>query len=509
MRKRSLTVAALAALTLVATRAPAQDAYGRGTVGTGNATPLLTCNQAYMGNAQFALTVSNGRGGSSGWLGLSTTPGSFFVGGTEILIGIPNLVALFPVSLNGAAGVPGAGSATLNLPLTFPVAPALAGLSYYAQYVGNDYPTPSTPAASRGLRVEITMPPSVFVGLSVGGSTDTHYFVDPLAPALQRQANATHTDNVTDAVWTRGGRDLFVGTSIRNEVNWADVGTFPPVWQTVYTASASGCYGMGFDRATKRLFTFTDPGTNSRELVALDGDPNSSTFGQVLANSTSLFATNLVERWALSPSGKLAVFMAPLIAPFNLEIIDTDPASATYMQIIRTAPVPISGGLSLGVRVRFTNEEDAILVLIQQAGSTPAEIARYDIAGNTFVDFNPGMSGVQHIGANSSPPAALGSAPGDIELSPDGTFAIVSGFGGSGWAGRLDLQPFNSSVFAYTPITTTASNAWACGLSRDGKLMSVGSWSPPQLFFFDPLTGASKGTVALSGASNIYTITHR
>ena len=39
--------------------------------------------------------------------------------------------------------------------------------------------------------------------------------------------------------------------------------------------------------------------------------------------------------------------------------------------------------------------------------------------------------------------------------------------------------------------------------------MSVGSWSPPQLFLLDPQTGASKGTVPLSGASNIYTIKHR
>lgn len=509
MRIPRLTVAALAALAFVTTRAPAQDAYGTGAPGTGNVTPLLSCTQAYMGNAQFALTISNGRGGSSGWVGISTAPGSFFVGGTEILVGIPSLVALLPVTLNGAAGVPGAGSATLNIPLSFPVAPSLAGLSYYVQYVGNDSPTPPSPASSRGLRVEITMPPSVFVGLSVGGSTDTHYFVDPVAPALQLQSNATHTDNVTDAVWARGGRDLFVGSSIRNQVNWADVSSFPPVWQTIYTASASGCYGMGFDRATKRLFTFTDPGTNSRELVALDGDPASATFGQVLANSTNLFSTNLVERWALSPSGKLAVFMAPLIAPFNLEIIDTDPASGTYMQIIRTAPVPISGGLSIGTRVRFTNEEDAILVLVQQAGTTPAELARYDIASNTFVDFNPSMSGTQNIGANSSPAALFGSAPTDIEMSPDGTFAIISGFGGTGWAGRLDIQPNNPSVFAYTPITTSTPNGWACGLSRDGKLMSVGSWSPPQLFFFDPLTGAAKGSVSLSGASNIYTITHR
>jgi hypothetical protein len=50
---------------LLCSGAMAQDAYGVGTAGSGGFVPVLSSNQAWMGNAGFALNVTHGLGGAS------------------------------------------------------------------------------------------------------------------------------------------------------------------------------------------------------------------------------------------------------------------------------------------------------------------------------------------------------------------------------------------------------------------------------------------------------------
>ncbi len=495
----------------------AQVTYGKGSPGAGGFIPILSCNQAYMGNGKFAFQIQKGKGGTPGLLGLSVQPASFRVGSTQILINLvpPNLLLLLPVSLGGQPGQPGVGTAAIPLPLAFPPTPALAGLDFYAQFVAFDYPTPGSPAASRGLKVEMTYPPVVFVGTSVGGSTDPHYFVDPLIPILLKQANSTYTDNCTGAEFAYGGMGLFIGSSIRHQVNYADVSTLPAQWRTIYTSSGSGCYGMGYDKPNRRLYTLTNPGNNQRELVALDVvNPSSPNFGKALGNTVMMAGGNpMTERWTLAPSGKTAAVLVGFINTITLTIVDTDPKNLTYLKVLMKSPVPVSGlgGLSLATQVRYTQDEDVILVTIQNAGANPGEIARYDVGPAKWIDHNPSQTGIQNIGPSSAPVALLGSAPTDIEMAPDGTFAVISGFAGPGWAGRLDLVPGSVSHWGYQTLTPGPSlrGAWACGLSRDGSLMSIGTFPSPQLVLVDPKTGKLVGTVGLPGASNVYTVEHR
>jgi len=493
-----------------------QEWYGKGSPGTGGYTPVLTSNQAYMGNGKFAFQIRLGLGGSGGLFGLSLKPTRFLMGTSELLISpFPgDLLLLLPVNLGGQKNQPGVGSATIPIPLGFPPTPTIAGLPIYAQYIGLDYPTPGSPAATQGLRVELSYPPLVFVGTSVGGSTDPYYLIDPLAQKLVHQGGVAQTDNVTAAAWAYGGVGLFVGSSIRNQVNYADVSSMPPTWRTIYTSAGQGCYGVGYDWNNRRLYTLTDPGSSARELVALDAvNPASPSFGKPLGNTSGLsVGAALVERWLLSPSGKQAAVLAMvgILGPVNLVLVDTDPMSVNYMKSLIVTQVPASG-MHLTTRVAFTQDEQVVMVVIQNVGSTPGEIARYEIATNTWLDHNTTMPGIQNIGPNSVPAAVFGSAPTDIDVDGTGTFAVVSGFGGTGWAGRLDLKPGRPSSFAYQTLTPTSTlpGAWACGLSRDGSLLGIGTFPNAQLVLADPQTGTLIGTVAMPSASNVYTVEFR
>ena len=109
---RRFSLVSLLAL-LVGASAEAQVPYGNGSPGTGGNVPRLTSNQAFMGNANFSYSVSNGLGGASALLGLSLGKSSFFVGTTEILLNLGQLIILVPLGLTGPNGTPGAGMASL------------------------------------------------------------------------------------------------------------------------------------------------------------------------------------------------------------------------------------------------------------------------------------------------------------------------------------------------------------------------------------------------------------
>jgi hypothetical protein len=79
-----------------------------------------------MGNTAFTMTVS---GGANALLGVSVQQAAspFAVGSAVIYLdpNPANVVLLQGLSLGGAPGVPGAGSATIGLPLTIAPTPAL------------------------------------------------------------------------------------------------------------------------------------------------------------------------------------------------------------------------------------------------------------------------------------------------------------------------------------------------------------------------------------------------
>ena len=350
-------------------------------------------------------------------------------------------------------------------------------------------------------------PCEVFVGTSVGGSTDPYFLSDPQTFALSHSGGNTFSDNVTSAVYTNGGLELYVGSSINSSINRADRSTSVPTWSTVTTFSGGGAYGLTLDEARDRLWCVTDPSGAGTELVAVDVDNASGTYGTVVAQTSGLGAAGFVERWGLSPDGNQAAVLQ--VFGNALYLWDLDPASATYLQQTGTLLVPssVSSAFILNVHVRYTGDGKQLLVLIQHAGAVPAEVARYDFGTSAWIDHDPATSVVDNIGAMSSPAVNFGSAPACIDVAAQaGDFAVLSGFGGSGWAGRLDFDTANPATFGFTPVGAATAEAWGCGLAADESAFAVTTEGPPALKYFDATTLAYLGETPLPGADNIYTV---
>jgi len=116
---------------------PAPNNYGAGLAGTGGFVPHLaaTGGTTRVGNPNFALQLSNGRGAATGVLVISGQQRSVPVfGGTLLVNTSPAFSVKIPFVLNGAAGIGGAGTKTVpaKLPSSF------ANLDAYCQFAVQD-----------------------------------------------------------------------------------------------------------------------------------------------------------------------------------------------------------------------------------------------------------------------------------------------------------------------------------------------------------------------------------
>ncbi len=483
--------------------ARAQDPYGVGAAGSGGITPRLSSGQAWMGNAAFDFDVSGALGGAPAVLGLSTQPASLFLGSTEILISLaPADAFYFAARVLGGAGA-GAGSGSFPLPLTFPPSLALAGLQVFAQAVVFDGGAAGGLAATQGLRVEVTLPPLIFVGTSVAGSTDPHFFVDPIAQTLSSTAGISQTNNVTDAVFAHGGKALFVSKSLGDGLTRADLTGAAPAWSSFWSTAPGSCYGVGFDPRFDLVYTFSGPSGNSRELHALDADPASPTFGQVLASTAGATAGLGAERWGLSRSGNRAAIVGVVLTSGPLILVDTDPASPTYLQVLAspTIPAPPAAMILLGLEAAFTPNDEYVLVLLSGLGAQ--DIARYHVPSGTFVDHDPLTPGtIENV-------VLPGAVPTSMSVSRDGTFAVACG---NGWAARVDFDPATPSsviVTSYAPGPGLLDNAYGAAISPDGTAVALTSTNPAELVVLDAPAGSLLFQVALPGGANLYTVEWR
>jgi hypothetical protein len=483
---KCLAAALLIVATLATSSVVAQDSYGSNTPGAGGIAPSLFCGQAWMGNPAFGLNVSGALGGTTAVFGVSIQPASIFLGMTEILVDLnpANLILLTAVPVSGPIGTAGVGSAFLSLPLSFPVDPSVAGFIFYAQAVMSDNSLGSF-ASTRGLEVEIAMPPMVYVGTSVGGSNDPSWLIDPIGQSVI-QSYTANVNNVTDAEFAHGGSRVYVGTSLGQAVMELDTGAATPSYSAFYNAGGV-CYGIGYDRRNNIVYTLSDGPTGSRELIALDANLGSPTYGTVLSMTAGIGALGIVERWELSPSGRFAGVLTVL--PAQLVIVDTDPSSPTWMQwnplgLIPAGPSPFT----LANNLVFTPRDEQILVVVQLAGPVPGEVARYDNLSGTWIDHDPFAPGIQNITGVNMP-----GAPVTIDIARSGQFAVVCGFSGNGAVARIDLN---------------VAAPWACSISGDDTSVAVGSFggAQSQVVLIDVLSGALLGTVPIPGASNVYTV---
>lgn len=508
------TAGSLAFATLLAGQQP----YGDPSTGSGGFVPQLSSAQPRVGAGGFGFDLQSAAGSVPAFLLLGLAPGNVPILGVDLLVDPASVLAALQVTTS--AGGAGAGRAVF--PLGVPNDANLLGASLYAQAIVIDGGAPQGVATSRGLRATIRGAPQVFVACSIIGS-DPFQLVDPVGGTMIDTGSPAEVDNVSGAAFDRVGQRVFTASGIRGTIGVGDLSTLPIMWSTLWSAPATSTYGLQADGDRQLVWTLAAVTGGSRELVAIDVDRASPSHGTMVHATNGMLSGN-AEIFDLAPSGDLAAVLTYL--PDSLTIVDTDPASSTFLQNVVTQvtiPVDQSSPFTLSTRVAITPDERYVLVMLQGAGPIPAEIARFDVATQSWVDHNGAAPG-QNIGPMSNPPIAMGSAPTSIAIASHGRFAIVGGFGGCGWVGRLDLDPNDPQVFAFTPFIPTLplQNGWTTALSNDETEIAVATWpdsrcagaAAPELVRFDVATGAQIGTVPIPANTNgsnqnLYTLVYR
>jgi len=503
MNKPSL--AAVSAFVLVsAFPLAAQQPYGRATAGSGGFAPQLSAAQPRLGGA-LTLDLQCALGSSAAAFFLAGGSSSVSIFGVDFALDPATLLTTLVASTS--SGGAGTGRAQVSLPV--PGSANLLGLTLYGQAAVVDAGGPAGLSASRGLRCSLTGAPAIFVACSIAGG-DPFLLVEPFSGAILDSGTPPEVDNVTGAAFDQTGRRVFTASSIRGTIGVGNASSLPIAWSALYSAPATSTYGLEIDHRRQLVWTLTALTGGSRELVAIDIDPSSTTYGQAVHNTVGMLSGN-AERFDVARSGNVAAVLTYL--PTSLTIVDTDPSSATFLRnrfSQLSVPVDQPGVLTLANQVAITPDERYALVILQGVGTTPAEIARLDLRTGTWVDHDPNGPGT-NIGPLSAPPILMGSAPTTLTVASHGRFAIVGGFGGCGWLGRLDLDPKDPLAFSYQQLAANGSlaNGWTAALSNDETEVCVPTWGSgtcslpsPQLERIDVTTGTPLGTIPIPANSN-------
>ncbi len=346
----------------------------------------------------------------------------------------------------------------------------------------------------------------IFVGTSTSGTTDNNAFVASASGSLLLVGPSGYTNNVTDAFWADTGRNLYCSQSIGpmggpGQVSRAAWDGTTATWSTFFAAPGA-CYGLGQDSFRRRLWVLTGAGTNTRELYCLDADPISPTYGTLLAQTSALTGPTR-ERWGMSPSGNFAAVPHAFVNGGLFEIVDTNPLSATFLQIVVSTTIPgaASAGFAFVSDCRVSIDDAYAYVLY--AGTGVGRLAVFDLAAQTWLDLGP-AAGQQDLQVGVG-------VPNSMALSIDRSFALVAGGGSPAGVSRLDFDyanPSNSTVTVFGGFL--APNCNGLSLSPDGTRACVTSTNQPvappgTLIVFDAATGATIHTLPLGNLWNIYT----
>lgn len=345
----------------------------------------------------------------------------------------------------------------------------------------------------------------IFAGSSSAGSTDPHHFVWSGTGATSG-ASSSFTDNVTDAVWNDNGRNLYVAQGLQYRVARAAWDGGAATWSTLWAAPGS-CYGLGLDRFRQRLWVLTGASGSTRELHCLDVDPGSAGYGTVITQTATLGGAAR-ERWELSPSGNLAAVPYAFIGSGLFEIVDTDPGNATYLQTIVSTFVPGNpGGFLIAADVAISiDDQYAYLLYTGVSGTTVVGgMAVLHIPSQTWLDFDTAPGPQDFV--------LVPAVPNVMDLALDRTFAVISGQGGGGWAGRIDFDYINPENTAFTEFLAGQGllpNCNAASLSPQWDRVAVSATptnqsSPSQVVVIDVNTGALLQNVTITPAWNVYT----
>lgn len=293
---------------------------------------------------------------------------------------------------------------------------------------------------------------TIFVGRT--GST-MYSFVDSASGAVV-SGNDNQVRNVRGAVFADDGQNVYLGNAAPvfslTGISRAQWNGSTAIWSTFYHTSTA-VYYIGLDRARRRLWLLTNPTSTTaleRQLQCLDVDTASATYGQLLAQTTSL-AMTFRERWGLSPSGNLAAVPRGSVGDNLFEIVDTNPTSPTFLQV--TTAVPLSAtspgsGYVMGAAISGDDQYAYVLV----PGIAPY-VGVLHIPSQTWLDFDA-AGGQQHLMLPPMTPTALA-------LAPDASYAVVTAYQGAARRVVFDYQnPSQSTVVdAVTSMTVTTSDS--------------------------------------------------
>ncbi|HIG87172.1 MAG TPA: hypothetical protein EYQ25_09025 [Planctomycetes bacterium] len=335
---------------------------------------------------------------------------------------------------------------------------------------------------------------AIFLGSSTSGGADPWWLIDPFTGTLIDSGADVATNNCFGASFAHGDQQLLALSSLDDTLS---VGTPPGLGMgfTLLTNFIGSPYGLAVDPWYQRYLAMVNTGSGF-DLQVVDGNPNSGTYGQVIASSGPLLALGLIERWGLSPPGRIAVAV-PALFNGTLAVYDTDPSSPGYMTAISTPSTSGTPGIAIGTSVAISADESMVTVAL--AASLETLFVRYDLLAGAWVDVDPVLPGVQHI----SIPLGIGHR---IRLLPGSNEAIVCGAGHSsqhGWIGRLDfgVTPDQWSFTEFGVGSGQFSDANALSLSPDSAYSFIGVSGPPRGLVIDNQTGNVIHSVALPSST--------
>jgi hypothetical protein len=345
----------------------------------------------------------------------------------------------------------------------------------------------------------------VFVGSSVAGSNDPHHFVWSQTGAYL-SGTSPYTDNVTDAEWTDQGRALYIATMFGPGITRCDWDGYSPTFSGFWTTNG-GCFGLAVDKARECLWTFSNTNATGpyRELYCLDIDTSSPTYGAVLAQTNGLSGTPR-ERWELSLSGNRAIVPNAFINGSQVDIIDTDPSSPNFTQIIGStwAFGAAIASIAMTIDCEITIDDQYAFLAWQGliSGIPGSGVGVLHLATMTWLDFDASTSGVQDF---VTPLQVITG----LSISYDGSVAILTGAGANGGAMRIDMDfanPHLSTGTQIMPGNPGMDHLWSVALSPtlDRAAMTRNA-SDGSLLILDTNSGAILQNVAFPGSDNLYT----